>query len=95
MQPYYFPNQEMSDDIPLPKRPANCQVNHLINYQGEILRNPIGRGWSKTPLDHPITTETLFGVIEIVALPHAHMDGVLFSTPPKTSARTKQEALLN
>lgn len=94
MQPPYFENPEYPEDIPLPKGPANCQVNHLMNYQGEILRNPIGRGWSKTPLEHPITTETLFGVLEIVALPHAHMDGVSFSVPPKNNAAAKQEMLL-
>lgn len=89
----YFEDPDVSEDILLPKSPANCQVNHLINYQGEILRNPIGRGWSKTPLKHPITTETLFGVLEIVALPPAHMDGVSFSIPPKKHASSSQQAL--
>lgn len=90
----YFDNPEWSEDIPLPKRPANCQVNHLMNHRGEVLRHPIGRGWSHDPLNHPITAETMFGVLEIVALPEAHMDGVAFSTPPTNSTATTTQAAL-
>lgn len=93
MHPTYFDNPEWSEDIPLPKGPPNCQVNHLMSHRGEVLKHPIGRGWTKSPLEHPVTAETMFGVLEIVPLPPAHMDGVVFSTPPTKSAATIQEAL--
>ena len=95
MQPPFFDNPEWSEDIPLPKSPANCQVNHLMSCYGDVLKNPIGRGWSHTPIEHPIITETVFGVLEIVALPAAHMDGVSFSSPPHDGETAQQEALLN
>lgn len=70
MHPPYFENPSMSGDFPLPKGRANCAVNELIDFEGTTYRNPIGRGWTKVPLKHPIIAETILGIIEIVDLPH-------------------------
>ncbi|MEM0909423.1 MAG: hypothetical protein AAGJ37_00520 [Pseudomonadota bacterium] len=54
------------------KRP-NCQFNELIELaSGEILRNPIGLGYSHVPLTHPVVSETHLGVIEVVGLPETY-----------------------
>lgn len=82
VHPPYYDDAQLSDDIPLPKGPANCQVNQLIMYEDNaLLRMPVGKGWTKTRLTHPITMDTIFGVLEAVPLPPAHMEGVKVSPP--------------
>jgi hypothetical protein len=53
----------------VPKGKANCRANEILNVDGQTFRNPIGHGWTATPIESPIILDTIFGNIEVVNLP--------------------------
>lgn len=70
MRPPYFDDDPYAyDEVPVPRKRANCQVNQLSRIEGREVHMPVGRGWKRRPLDEPIIFEIFGEVYEIVALP--------------------------
>jgi hypothetical protein len=53
----------------VPTGKANCKVNELIHIDGETFRNPIGEGYSATPIEAPIILDTVYGNLEVLNMP--------------------------
>lgn len=58
----------------IPRGKANCKAFEIINADGQTIRNFIGYGWTASPLESPIISETILGTIEIVNLPSINED---------------------